>query len=128
MTIQNKLISLAKKMEFQIQLVKILAKIATENKKTGLTMQPSDWRQIDLRTANGSALWIDKTSASCGDLVNVHASLYGPKNSDKQTEIKTIHAWRIGWYNGSGARDVWQSQPIKLKRFGFSKPRLGRPP
>ena len=97
--------------------------VADENRKTGVALQESDWKNIDLRIANGSALWLNRTSASCGDLIKVHASLYGNIGSDKQSKTKTIHAWRIGWYNGAGARDVWQSKPIELKRLGFSKPR-----
>jgi hypothetical protein len=29
---------------------------------------------------------------------------------------RTFAAWRIGYYNGAGAREVWRSSPIRLKR------------
>ena len=94
--------------------------VAKENAKPGVALQSNEWRQIDFRTPVGSSLWLNATSVGCGDSVDVHAALVNG-NSVNTDEKRTIHAWRIGWYNGAGARDVWSSAPISLKKLGFVK-------
>ena len=96
--------------------------VVTENQKPGVDLKESDWRQVDFKYAAGSALWIDRTSANCGDTIKVHASLYMPKIFGFVKGKRTIHVLRIGWYNGSGAREVWSSSPISLKTFKINKP------
>jgi len=86
-----------------------------ENAQPGISMTTKDWQQLDLQSAAGSALWLNKTSASCGDEIQIHASLYGARDSQFINGPRTIQAIRIGWYQGSGAREVWNSGPIKLR-------------
>ena len=50
--------------------------VADENAKTGDAMTVKDWKILNLEGAQGSALWLNKTSGNCGDTVNIHASLY----------------------------------------------------
>ena len=79
-------------------------------------MTATDWKNLDLSAAEGSALWLNQTAVSCGTTVDIHAALY-TSNSTPLTSIpRTFAAWRIGYYNGSGAREVWRSSPIKLKK------------
>ena len=90
--------------------------VEEENKKPGVKMKPTDWKALDLSAAEGSALWLNQTAVSCGDQVDIHAALYS-SNSTPQTKLpRSFAAWRIGYYNGSGAREVWRSSPIKLQR------------
>jgi len=89
--------------------------VAKENAQPGISMTTKDWQQLDLQSAAGSALWLNKTSAGCGDQIQIHASLYGSRDSQFINGPRTIQAMRIGWYQGSGAREVWNSGPIKLK-------------
>ncbi len=97
--------------------------VRQENNKQGVQMTNSDWQHLDLSTINGSALWLSQTSANCGDKVEIHASLYGSKLFTFESGPRTIEALRIGWYGGSGAREIWKSKPIKLKQFGIKKDR-----
>ena len=89
--------------------------VAKENAQPGISMATKDWQQLDLQSAAGSALWLNKTSAGCGDQIQIHASLYGSRDSQFINGPRTIQAMRIGWYQGSGAREVWNSGPINLK-------------
>ena len=89
--------------------------VADENAKTGDAMTVKDWKILNLEGAQGSALWLNKTSGNCGDTVNIHASLYGTSADTVRTGTRTIEALRVGWYQGSGARTVWSSGPVKLK-------------
>ena len=79
-------------------------------------MNPASWKTLDLSAAEGSALWLDQTSVSCGGQVNIHAALYSSNSTPITNVPRTFAAWRIGYYNGSGAREVWRSAPIKLKK------------
>ena len=48
--------------------------------------------------------------------MKIHAALYS-SNSTPITNVPRIFAaWRIGYYKGAGAREVWRSSPFKLKR------------
>ena len=96
--------------------------IADENNKVGIDMHESDWQQLDLKSAKGSALWLNKTSVSCGDQVEIHASLYG-QTSDPKNNKRTFHALRVGWYNGAGARQLWESKEIALKSQKILRPK-----
>lgn len=90
--------------------------VAEENAQPGIKMAIQDWKDLDLQNAQGSALWLNRSSGSCGDTVAIHASLYGVNGDSNRSRIRTVEALRIGWYEGSGARLVWSSGPIKLKR------------
>ena len=90
--------------------------VEEENKKPGVKMSATAWKSLDLSAAEGSALWLNQTAVSCGAPVDIHAALYS-SNSTPQTKVpRTFAAWRIGYYNGAGAREVWRSSPIKLKK------------
>lgn len=96
--------------------------IAEENAKPGVNLAGNQWQDIDFRSSSGSALWLNKTSVSCGESVDIHASLY-LNNNDGSNNNRTFHALRVGWYNGAGARELWSSAPIKLKRLKIIKPK-----
>jgi hypothetical protein len=87
-----------------------------ENQNPGIAMTPADWTSIKFAQESGSVLWIDKQTATCGDRIGIHASLY-PTNTDGSLDKKprTFEVLRVGWYNGSGARMVWNSGPVNLK-------------
>ena len=90
--------------------------VKEENAKPGVKMTAAGWKNLDLSAAEGSALWLNQTAVSCGATVDIHAALY-TSNSTPITSIpRTFAAWRIGYYNGAGAREVWRSSPIKLKK------------
>ena len=89
--------------------------VVTENMKSGLGLTMNDWAKINISNPYGSALWLNKTSVSCGDTVDIHASLYSTHSPDFISGKRTISVIRIGWYGGSGGREVWRSQPQSLK-------------
>jgi hypothetical protein len=89
--------------------------VADENKKPGVKMTLAEWHNMDLSFAEGSALWLNQTSVSCGETVQIHAANYSSNSTPLNKMPRTFAAWRIGYYNGSGAREVWRSKPIKLK-------------
>ena len=97
--------------------------VAQENAQTGIAMSVKDWKSLNLEGAQGSALWLNKTSGSCGDTLDIHASLYGTSADTFKTGTRTIEALRIGWYQGSGARQMWSSGSIKLKDQKINYPR-----
>ena len=97
--------------------------ISTENAQPGIAMTPKDWRSLNLQSAQGSALWLNKSSGSCGDSVDIHASLYGSSSDTFRSGARSIEALRIGWYQGSGARQVWSSGPIELKEQKIQYPK-----
>ena len=90
--------------------------VRDENKKPGVKMTPAGWKNLDLSAAEGSALWLDQTSASCGSQVKIHAALYSSQNGPKSSVPRIFAAWRIGYYNGAGAREIWRSKQFKLKK------------
>ena len=90
--------------------------VAAENKNPGIASTTSDWANLRLSRQAGSVLWIDHQSVTCGDRIGIHASLYPEKAGgpiDKSP--RSFEVLRVGWYNGSGARMVWNSGPIKFK-------------
>ena len=90
--------------------------VEEENKLPGVKMKQADWKNLDLAAAEGSALWLNQTSVSCGAQVQVHAALYSSHNTPLTSLPREFAAWRIGYYNGSGAREVWRSASFKLKK------------
>ena len=98
--------------------------VTTENQSPGISSTPATWRSLRLGRTSGSVLWIDRQSATCGDRIGIHASLFLRKSDEtKDTSPRTLEVLRIGWYNGSGARMVWNSGPIKLKYRNTPTPR-----
>ena len=97
--------------------------LATENSQTGLPFTQKEWQKFSLRSITGSGLWLNKTSVNCGDELQIHASLYGSSLLDFESGVRSIEAMRIGWYQGSGARQIWNSGPLKLKQYGVTKHR-----
>ena len=86
-----------------------------ENAKptTGITMD--DFKNSNTPRPEGSALWLDKTSVTCGDRVGIHAALVRQADGSIDKSPRIIQVIRIGWYSGAGGRIVWQSSPTKLK-------------
>ena len=90
--------------------------LQSENAKTGVAMTVKDWHDLHLFLPTGSVLWTSQVSATCGDVIKVHASmLHGATNAKGQE----IQVWRIGYYGGSEARQVWGSGPLTLKRYNI---------
>ena len=90
--------------------------VKDENAKPGVKMTAAEWKTLDLSAAEGSALWLNQTAVSCGATVDIHAALYTSNSTPISDVPRTFAAWRIGYYNGAGAREVWRSSPIKLKK------------
>ncbi len=90
--------------------------VQTENQNPGISSTPSDWKKLHLSEESGSVLWIDHQSVTCGDRIGIHASLY-PTRPDGSIDKspRSFEVLRIGWYNGAGARMLWNSGPVKLK-------------
>jgi len=97
--------------------------VAQENAQPGIVMTTKDWRSLDLAKAQGSALWLNKSSGACGDTLDIHASIYSPRSDSFQAGTRSIEALRIGWYQGSGAKQVWSSGPITLKEQKIKYPK-----
>jgi len=89
-----------------------------ENTNFGSAMDAQTWHNMHLFLPTGSVLWINRASATCGDVIKVHASMWGGDPAD--TGPRTIKVMRIGNYNGAGAKDMWSSTPINLKRDRIS--------
>ncbi len=90
--------------------------VKDENQKPGVQhITTADWKHLDLSVAHGSALWLNQTSVSCGAIVKIHAALYKSNNGPEARGPRRFVAWRIGYYHGSGAREVWRSAEFKLK-------------
>ena len=90
--------------------------VKDENKLPGVKMNQASWKSLDLAAAEGSALWLNRTSVSCGDRVQIHAALYSSNNTPISRIPRLFAAWRIGYYKGAGAREIWRSAPFKLKK------------
>jgi len=97
--------------------------VEKENLKPGIAMTVKDWKNLNLESAAGSALWLNRTSGNCGDTIAIHASLYGTSADSFKTGRRKIEALRIGWYKGSGARQIWSSSPINLNARRVHSPR-----
>jgi len=91
--------------------------VAEENKNPGVALTPTDWKNFRFDLPSGSVLWLDHQSATCGDRIGIHASLF-PIGPDRKIDKspRSFQVLRIGWYNGAGARMMWNSGPITLKR------------
>jgi hypothetical protein len=90
--------------------------VAAENNNPGIASTTSDWANLRLAQQSGSVLWIDHQSVTCGDRVGIHASLYPEKSGGKLDKSpRSFEVLRVGWYNGAGARMLWNSGPIKFK-------------
>ena len=86
--------------------------VSQENQKPGVNMTMKSWHIVNASNPVGSALWLDKTSVSCGERVGIHASVHLASQAPRGA--RTFQAFRIGWYAGTGARLVWKSNPIQL--------------
>lgn len=93
--------------------------LRNENTNFGAAMDPTTWHNMHLFIPTGSVLWTNQMSATCGAQIKVHASAFGGDPAD--TNARTIKVYRIGYYNGAEAREVWSSSPIKLKRYNVPK-------
>jgi hypothetical protein len=91
--------------------------VAAENANPGIALSPTDWKNFRFYNPSGSVLWLDHQSVTCGDRIGIHASLF-PVNRGRKIDKspRSFQVLRIGWYNGAGARMMWNSGPIKLKR------------
>ena len=87
--------------------------VSNENKKVGIPGDLTQWRKINYSSPRGSVLWIDKSSATCGDTIQVFASKYNTSRFDKGK--RSISVIRLGWYNGSGGRQYWSTSKFLLK-------------
>jgi hypothetical protein len=97
--------------------------VKQENAKPGVSMTLQDWTHLDFPNALGSALWLNQTAVSCGDKLQIHASLFDTKQTYAPAGPRAVVAMRIGYYNGSGAREVWKSGPLTLKAQKVPLPR-----
>ena len=86
--------------------------LKAENENPGIKMSPKEWKALDLFTAGQSALWLDKDSVTCGDTISIHAAATSRYNQEEGP--RTFHVIRIGYYHGTGAREIWSSKPTKL--------------
>lgn len=90
--------------------------VAAENKNAGIGLTASDWKSFHFYQQNGSVLWLDHQSVTCGARIGIHASLArNPTDGKIDKSPRSFQVLRIGWYGGSGARMMWNSGPIKLK-------------
>ena len=88
--------------------------VRKENQKSGISGDLMQWRKINYSNPRGSALWISKSSATCGDTIQVFASKYNSSRFDKSK--RSISVIRLGWYNGSGGREYWSTKKFLLKQ------------
>ena len=58
--------------------------------------------------------YLDRGSAVCGDQVGVHLGI----SAAHAPRTVQVAAYRIGWYSGSGARLVWRSPAVTVRRQG----------
>ncbi len=93
--------------------------LAQENQNPGVSMDAKKWHNLHLFIPTGSVLWTNQLSATCGDVIKVHASLFGGSKDDNA--LRRIHVMRIGYYNGSGARSMWSSPLLTLKSYNVPR-------
>jgi hypothetical protein len=72
-----------------------------ENKLAGTT----DWRLSNDGAAHDIEGYLNTTSAQRGETVTLYATTIAP--------TFTVEAYRMGWYQGTGGRLVWRSQPVE---------------
>lgn len=94
--------------------------VARENKKSGVGGDLKQWRKINYSAPRGSALWINKSSATCGDSIQVFASKFNASRFDKSK--RSISVIRLGWYNGNGGREYWSSKKFLLNEQPLTVP------
>ncbi|NBU93066.1 MAG: hypothetical protein EBS18_00570 [Actinobacteria bacterium] len=94
--------------------------VANENRKPGIGEDIKQWRKINYGNPRGSALWISKSSATCGDSIQVFASKYNASRFDKSK--RSIAVIRLGWYNGSGGHEYWSSKKTVFTEQAVPKP------
>ena len=75
------------------------AAIMAENSKPGTTA----WRITNQPATGTIDGFADTTYATVGQTVGIYVSTSAP--------IFVVHAYRMGWYGGAGAREVWTSAP-----------------
>ena len=95
--------------------------LTIENQNPGIAKTDQDWKALDLFNNGGSALWLNQQSATCGDTIQIHASLTARFRSDEGP--RTFSVMRVGYYGGAGAREIWNSGPVKLSYQGVPKVR-----
>ena len=95
--------------------------LSIENQNPGISKTDQDWKSLDLFNNGGSALWLNQVSATCGDTIQIHASLTARYRLDDGP--RTFSVMRVGYYGGSGAREIWNSGPVKLSYQGVPKVR-----
>ena len=86
--------------------------IRAENAKPGTTA----WRSALARGATPVNVYLDRSSVQCGGTVAI--SLRGTGAA------AVIRVYRLGWYGGTGGREVWASAPI-VARSGTVPPPTG---
>ena len=64
-----------------------------ENQRPGGT----GWKSVQAVSTDSAQIWLDRSSAGCGDTVGVHVAATGGV---------TVTLWRLGWYGGLGGREV----------------------
>ena len=74
--------------------------VKQENAKPGVSMTLQDWAHLDLPNALGSALWLNNTSVSCGDKLQIHASLFDSKQTHAPAGPRTIVAMALAITTG----------------------------
>ncbi|GAB3447284.1 hypothetical protein GCM10027517_30870 [Phycicoccus ginsengisoli] len=76
--------------------------VQDENRRAGTAA----WRIADAAMATDAQLagWADRTSVLPGETFGLHVSSH--------VGAFTVTAYRLGWYGGTGGREVWQSSPV----------------
>jgi hypothetical protein len=100
--------------------------VTVENAKPSVGVSMDQFKNSKTPWPEGSALWLDKTSVTCGDVVGIHASLVRRVDSSIDNSPRIVQAIRIGWYGGAGGRIVWQSSPLHLKELSTPAPKDAR--
>ncbi|NUU24412.1 MAG: hypothetical protein HOV68_23350 [Streptomycetaceae bacterium] len=80
--------------------------VAEENKRPGT----GDWR-VPERWGADLMGFLDNDSVACGDTVRLRVSGPGPAR---------VTAYRLGWYGGTGGREVWSSAEVPSAARGKS--------
>jgi hypothetical protein len=78
--------------------------VAVENRRPGT----SGWRITHPGAPDAIQGWADQVSAARGERVRLYVS-----TSARRFQLE---AYRMGWYDGHGARLVWRSQPVVGRR------------
>ena len=93
--------------------------VENENLNPGSDMTTKAWRNLHIYIARGAVLWLNKSSANCGETIQIHASMYNsPKDANAPRNFQVM---RIGYYFGSGSRVMWQSGPLRVNTYKVEK-------